>query len=219
VTNVQFYGLYNETESPAAGTLTAFTLTVGDQIALTFIGKSTTNSAQFVTVQGSGFSTNAPASVATVSGNVLVIHGATSQSYTVSGSYGGKSYSATFTSVASSAKVAGQINDTNGNPVYAVPIQFYSGTTLVGAAVTGPGGSFIGEVPATANGFVANFASVGGYYNEYVYSRLNYAPTVNTCRSPLPALTTGSVTSLLTPIVVYVYDTNNPPPAPTGCGS
>jgi hypothetical protein len=224
VTDVALYALYSGTQSPASvaisGAANQLALSVGDLIQFSYIGVSSTNNQDHVTVSGGALSTNAPASAAYLSGSVLHVVGTTgSNTYTVAGSYQGANFSYTFSVGVARAKVSGFVRDTNGLPVSNGLVKFYDGTALVAETTTGFTGTFLGSVPATADGFTLDLrAQQASYYNEYNYNGLNYTSAVTSCFTSLPKLTTNTTTTLPDQVVAYAFKIDSPPPAPTGCG-
>lgn len=126
---------------------------------------------------------------------------------------------ASVTIAANLATLKGRVqqNDTSGG-IAGVVIDFYDiGGTVVGTATTPSSGNFTLAISPTAVTFQVRPASISsGYYKAYKYNTKHYAPLVLSCRGPIPALTAGTTTNLVTPIVLSrTYEA--PPPPPDGC--
>ena len=123
------------------------------------------------------------------------------------------------TSQSGLATVTGRVVRQNTSTGLAnVVIEFRdAGGSTVATATTNAFGQFGGGTPPTAVRFhVRNTTVPAGYYRQYIYNSLRYATTITTCSAPLPALTAGTTTALLTNIGMPL-SSGPPPPPPNGC--
>jgi hypothetical protein len=227
--NIQVIALFQGTQSPASPFVTQnppsldFQLVPGNVVQVELVG---TNSVTTATTQvpAANFQITAPSSTATISNSGLLTAKAATPSvqYTVSATYGGTTYSAGFQVVNPTAQVVGAVQDTSGNQIAGVTIDFYdSSGTLQAQTLSGADGSFIANVPTKAVSFAADSSAltVPSYYTEYAFNNFYYSTTTQACYTPLPTLAVGVKTTLSSPIVVIPNNNSGgPPPPPTGCG-
>jgi len=198
-------------------------LLVGDQGQLEITGRDSNNN--LVVVAASGWATNAPPNVATISsGGAITANGASTSTYTISVKYGGLTYSASLAVAVAQSIVTGVVNNgTNAVQFAAVDIFNASGTS-VGTAYTARDGTFRASVPSTATQFTVDMA-VADPGNTIYFDVFAYGPASNiavylenkACLANLPALTAGGATPLASAVVLYPKSTGLPPPPPTGC--
>ena len=207
--------------SDSSQTIDLDNLQPGDQLQLRLWGRdpSTGNA---VIVPSSGWSTNAPASVLTVSSSgLLSAISADAGSYTVSSD--GGTYRASAKVKGVQARVVGRIVNDSGVGATRAQINFYNNAgTLVSSAFTGSNGSFGAAVPVSAKTFLVDMSErVGAYYNQFGFGAHDYNPSC-TNRAPLPALTAGASTTLVSSgggsIEVMRIVSGSPPPPPPDCG-
>jgi hypothetical protein len=55
------------------------------------------------------------------------------------------------------------------------------------------------------------------YVRQFFYNPKDYSTLISGCTAPLPALTNGVTTNLLSDIVFYQNSGGPPPPPPSGC--
>lgn len=130
-----------------------------------------------------------------------------------------KSDSSTVTVVVGVATVTGRvIRSTTSTGIAGVIVEFRDNTgAAVQTATTNSSGNFSSAVPLTAVRFhIQNSSIPAGFYKQYNYNSLRYATTIATCSAPLPALSEGANTPLLTDLVI-APTTTPPPPPPNGC--
>ncbi len=99
-----------------------------------------------------------------------------------------------------------------------VVVDFFDvAATLVATATTNSLGYFSGAVPANAVRFHLRNSSIPtGFYKQYTYDSMRYATTIAACSAPLPGLSAGVSTGLVTECVVSP-NVGPPPPPPNGC--
>lgn len=194
-------------------------LIVGDTIQLDLTGRDKNNN--LVVIKESGWTTDAPSGVATLtSDGVLTIVGASSSTYTISLVVNGVSFSSTLFASTAQDLVTGVVKN-SVNPIEDVIVDFFDSTgSQVGQAYTARDGSFRASVPATAVTFTIDMsiADPGAvyYYPQYGYGADQYL-SGKSCLAKLPgALSSTKVTTLPSNIVVDVRS-GVPPPPPTGC--
>jgi len=199
-------------------------LAVGDQVQLFITGLDASNN--MFSVPGSNWTTNAPASVATVTSTGLVTAvGASSTTYSLNGrAQDGTAVTGQLMVSAAQALVTGLVRNENSTGVQSVLVQFYNaGGNLLGQAITGPTGQFRANVPSSAKSFTIGIESadpsIGGetiYYRQFAYGGHDYLEGSPSCFTTLPALTSGGTTPLPNDIVLDAR-ISGPPPPPTGC--
>jgi hypothetical protein len=193
----------------------------GDQLQLRLWGRNP-DTGNAVIVGSSGWSTDAPASVLTVSSSgLLSAISANAASYTVS-SNGGK-YSATVRVKSPAARVVGFIRNEAGIGATRAKINFYDNSgAIISSAFTGSNGTFGAAVPAAAKTFLVDMSERAGvYYNQFGFGPHDYNLSC-TNRAPLPTLATGSTFTLVSSgggsIEVNRIIAGSPPPPPPDCG-
>lgn len=172
-------------------------------------------------IPASGWTTNAPSTVATLTSNgVLRAVGASTTQYTVSIAYGGTPYSVPLVVSSPQDVILGTVWD-GSNGIENAAVDFFdAGGSQVGVAYTSRNGSFQGSVPSTATTFTLNMSvpDPGNvyYYPQFAYNTLEYLEQT-TCLAPLPTpLSPTGVNSLPSKILPNLR-TSGPPPPPTGC--
>lgn len=125
------------------------------------------------------------------------------------------------TGTGGNATLVGTVADQNGG-LSGIVVQFYdAGGNQVAQTTTSSGGHFAVIVSVTAKRFNLLPSSINttNDYESFVYSGLRYAPTVQTCTAPLPALAGGQTVMLPSTISVDATNggANPPPPPPDGC--
>lgn len=194
----------------------------GETVQFVIAGYTTTNQRIVQTV--SSWSTDPTGdSEGTLSANGSYASFASGAQFTVTGTVSG----AGRTGIArvrppGQALVTGRVVDGYGNMLYGVEIDFYApGNNLVGTAIAQGNGTFRASVPQTATLFEIKKSSIPvGYYKEYLYHSKWYLPSPSNCMAPLPALTNGQTTALLTDITIQPTSVNGsslPPPPPPLC--
>lgn len=189
----------------------------GQNVQLQLIGIRENNS---VSVLSAGnWTTDAPASVATVSGSGSVSAiSATTGSYFVRTTYRGDNYTAPFGVKNNIGTVTGFVRNSSNEPIGYGVVEFYDASgDRVGQTRVNTDGTFVAQVPATAVSFLHNPTDLTGYYQQFLYNGGEYTMGVNDCRATLPTVTVGGTVSLASDIVVRVNNPNSPPPPPPGC--
>jgi hypothetical protein len=141
---------------------------------------------------------------------------------TVQVTYSGSLFTSPVRVVAKDAVLTGLVRLTSGTPAPRVQIRALSSAlSVVATGFTAPDGTFRMSLPPTATKFTVNFDTADPtrtfYVRQFAYNAKDYSTSISSCVAPLPALTTGSTTALLTAISVYQLLPNNPPPPPNGC--
>lgn len=196
-------------------------LFVGDVLQLEITARNSNEA--LVTVPSSGWTTNAPSGIATVSssGALTVVGPSNGVTYTVQGSANGKKYQTTIASLAVQDVVTGLVRNTSGIGIEYANVLFYnSAGNQVGQTQTTRLGSFRASVPPTAKKFTIDMSvadpGANYYYLSFGYGSSEYLDGT-TCLAPLPSplLTTGT-NQLPNDIVPDLKDLG-PPPPPNGC--
>jgi hypothetical protein len=202
-------------------TIDLVNLRVGDQLQLRLWGRdATTNNP--VLVPSSNWSTTAPSSSLTVtSAGRLTVIGSGATSYLVYAN--NRSYSATALVKATQPRLVGRVLNDGGVGATRAKLLFYNASgTEVASAFTGSNGSFAATMPTTAKTFLVDMSErTGAYYNQFGFGPSDYNLSC-TNRAPLPALSLGTDTTLLSggggSIEVYRVIAGSPPPPPPDCG-
>jgi len=214
VVQIALVGVYQGTRAPAQ----LAPLSTGSKIQFELLGvNNLTGNPQ--TVPASGYSTNAPSSVATLSsGGLLTATGnSNGTEYQVSATYAGTAYSQEFAVGPPEALLQGLIRTGTGSPVPGATINFTDASgAITGTTTSGTDGSFIANVPASSKYFAVVFNT--SFYNVYTYGSSTYTNSISGCAAPLPTLRTGSLTTLPSNVIAYIADSSDPPPPPDGCG-
>lgn len=196
---------------------------VGENLDFNVYGLDSNRNA--VQVTASNWTTNAPASVATVDGNGVVAGiGASDASYTLAASAQSTNVSSLLKVRPAQARVTGTLTTgegTGSDPIIPLPggtIVFYNeaGTTELGRAITAHNGTFRAVVPTTATRYTVQIADSSAYHKTFSVGSSGYVGNENTCYAPVPALTNGSTTALTARIRLY-RKALGPPPPPSGC--
>jgi hypothetical protein len=207
-------------EGSSSGTMIDLrTLVPGDQIQLKITARDANNN--LVVLSASGWTTNAPSSVAVVtSGGLLSAFSPSATSYQVRVSSGGLVYTANLNIIAAKAFVTGRVTD-GSIAIQNAIIDFYDATgKTVGSTYTTRAGTFRASVPTTATKFMLDMSVPDPgfvfYYDEFVYDSDTYIEATN-CLVKLPGTpSTSAPMSLKTAIVPFLRSLG-PPPPPTGC--
>lgn len=120
------------------------------------------------------------------------------------------------------ARVSGSVvNILGGNGIGNVQVILYDTNNVeVGRAITQPNGSFLAQVPTTAQKINLDPATLSGWLNQWQYRNIVYQagnaiPNCNAIMVLSSPLTSNQTSSLVGSI--QLYDTNQPPPFPGGC--
>ena len=222
IVSISLVALYNGTSSPIVVNSTP--LSPGDHVQFELQGQYD-ETGQVATIHPSGFTTNAPASVATLSSSGLLTAIASSggRLYSVSLVYKGTTYGAEFSVGSPAAHVVGNVVTSTGNAVSGAQINFVTKTGAVaGSTVTGTNGSFIAAVPTSATNFTVDFKdstnlNYPSLYDVFSYNSFTYSAAISSCEPALPTLKVGTVVTLPHSLVVFVDANTDPPPPPDGC--
>lgn len=197
------------------------TLIAGDQLQMTITARDSTGS--LVTLTSSGWKTNAPAGVASLTSDGLLIAVGSSNgtTYTVRGVSGGKTYEASIAVVAKQAIVTGLVRNTSNTAIEYATVQFYNASkVLVGETTTTRMGTFRASVPATTTRFTIDMSQADPtsayYYLTFGYGTEEYIDGT-TCLAPLPSPLSLTTANPLPSDIVPDLKTLGPPPPPTGC--
>ena len=209
-------------ESSSSQMLDPSTLFVGDSVQLQITARN--SSGTLVKIPVSGWTTNAPVNIATVtSSGLLTAVGVTgSGSYYVKVNYGGKAYQVPIIITNSQNVITGLVRNVNEAGVESVTVLvFDSKKTLLAQTHTTRLGTFRISVPATAARFTIDMSQADPgnvyYYTQYYYIDNEYLDGV-TCLAPLPSpLSTTTPTALPSDVVPDLRTGGTPPPPPTGC--
>jgi hypothetical protein len=194
---------------------------VGQTVQLKVYGRS--QNGQILEATATNWTTDAPASVATVTANGIVtgVGPSGGNIYTVSASATGSTVSSPLAVKLAQARVTGTVNvgeDAAARPIAGAKLRFFTeGGVEVGSAVTGHNGTFDAAVPTSATRFIIDISSSGAYYSQFKSGAHTYATELDSCRAPLPALTDGQTRTLSTPLTLFLRSAGGPPPPPSGC--
>lgn len=190
---------------------------VADTIALGLWGRDADGQVAYATA--SNFSTNAPSSVATVSGSTLTVIAASATTYRVFAN--GTTYSVNFRPKARAAALTGRVRNTTSQGVPDADVYFFSASGAnVGSAVTGSDGTFRAVLPTTARTFLVDLGDISTrYYNQFGFGPSEYSVICPANKANLPTLVSGSTVALSGNAVVYrKVSGTTPPPPPPDCG-
>jgi hypothetical protein len=195
-------------------------LLVGDVIQLDITAYNQSN--QFVVLPASGWKTNAPSSVATLSSSgQLTAVGASATTYAIEVNFNGTNYTANLIVSAPLDLVTGLVRNSS-NPIRNVIVDFYDKSgNQVGVTYTARDGTFRASVPGTATQYTIDMslADPGNiyYYPQFTYGTNEYLEGTPSCLTALPTpLSSTAVTPLPNPVIPYLRSIG-PPPPPTGC--
>jgi hypothetical protein len=147
----------------------------------------------------------------------------TGLSGTVSVTFDTLQYTSAVKVVTPAAILVGLGRTTSGAPAKGVQIRaLNSGGSVVATGTIATTGAIRMSVPTSAVRFTANFAAVDSvpplyYARQFAYGGKDYSTTIASCTAPLPALTNGVASNLLTDVVFYANSSGFPPPPPDGC--
>lgn len=178
-------------------------------------------SGNVVTVAATDWSTNAPASIATITPTgELTVTGVTSTVYNITARGEGQVRTFSFRTRAAGFGLGGRVRNTESQGVPGVIVRTYTNSgTVLGTAVTGSDGTFTVVSTANAARFFVDASPVSNrYYNQFGYQSGEYGPACPQYRPVAPAQSSGSVTNLPTNPVLYRNSAGNPPPPPPDCG-
>lgn len=199
------------------------TLIAGDVVTLQVVGTNSTGGTETI---AANFTTNAPGSIAVVSGTTLsAIASSGGITYLVTASGGGTTLSANLSvAPATSAIVNGRVRASTGTGIANVRVSFYTSTgTLLGTYNTGATGTFRAPVPLSAAKFTIDLsvadpgtgASGTIWYRQFAYGPKTFLTGASNCLAPLPALVLGN--NNLPNDIVPPARADGPAPPPNGC--
>lgn len=90
-----------------------------------------------------------------------------------------------------------------------------SSGTVLASGRPAPDGTIRIGLPTTSVKFT--FALSSNYAKQFAYNGLDYSTLIAGCTAPLPTLTAGNTSNLLTDAVLYANNEGTPPPPPDGC--
>ncbi|CAN5507406.1 hypothetical protein BH11ARM2_BH11ARM2_12430 [soil metagenome] len=181
----------------------------GDSLQLRLFGRDDNNN--IVYPSGTTWTTNAAASVATVTSSGLLTIKGDSGSFTVTAN--GRYNLGLTIQAAAEAAVSGKVKNQENQGVPGAIIEIFANNgNKLRSGVTGSDGTFQIAVPSNASKFDVNFANIDTrYVNVWGYGSGTFSPAVCPAIVPLPALTAGHVTSLTRNIVLFRKDDTVPP--------
>lgn len=118
----------------------------------------------------------------------------------------------------STAGLAGRVVDQSSTAgLGGVVLRFYTASgAKIGEITTKTSGEYAVKIDPSATLLQVVPESIPlGFHRAYWYSTRLYAPTLDNCKAPLPALDTTRTTTLPTISLLPTYDP--PPPPPSGC--
>ena len=187
------------------------------QLRLTGVDTGTVGQPRVVLPTNNWSMTGFPGGSLTVAGLFTADASPTGNFGSVNVTYDGNSYTSPIRVVAPAAVIAGRGRFTNGAPAIGVEIDaLNSSGTKVATGLVGGDGTIRMSVPTTAVKFSATFPN-SSYVRQFAYNGLNYSTLVAGCTAPLPSLTNGVTSNLLTNVVFYSTFDASPPPPPDGC--
>lgn len=194
------------------------TVQVGDTLNLRLWGRDSSNQIGFEFP--TDWSTNAPASVATLTPDgILQAVGASSTVYTVSAR--GGAYTASLRVRPTGAILRGSLRNTESVGVPGAISRIYNaGGDQLASTVTGSNGSFRLQVPLNSREFLIDTTPIKDrYYNQFGFGDKEYSIIcpANKPSTPTP-VSGGTVTLSGTPVVYRKVSGSTPPPPPPGCG-
>ena len=188
------------------------TLFIGDTLQLEITARD--KSGALVIVPASGWLTNAPANVATVtsSGLLTAVGSSSGSSYTVFVRLGGTTHQATIQVAASQNVVTGLVRNVNSVGIQSVKVLAYDASkTLVAKTTT---------VPSTAKKFTVDLSVADPtgafYYSQYWYNTGEFI-TGTSCLAPLPSSLSATAVTALPSDIIPDLKSLGPPPPPTQC--
>lgn len=192
-------------------------LQVGD-IAQIVVATYDSNNVRSTTTP-TGMSATDHGAVATLGTSTLTANVSDGNTYTLTAVGGSQSASAPFKIKPVQARVTGGVVVAGtSTPVQGVTVLFYNTAgTLVGSAVSQFDGTFNASVPTSATLFTLDATTISSAFAKQFGFATKSFVTGFSCAATLPALTSGAITSLSTPIALY-QGSSGPPPPPTGCG-
>jgi hypothetical protein len=136
--------------------------------------------------------------------------------------YAGTTYTLSVRVVAPEAVIAGRIRLSTGSDAPRIGVKaLNSSGSVVASGFSGADGSIRMSTPTTAVKFTLDFNDVDPaatyYVRQFTYNNKSYSTVISGCVAPLPTLTAGSTTSLLSNVLVFQASGSNPPPPPDGC--
>lgn len=197
------------------------TLFIGDSLQLQITSRDTNG--KLITIPASGWTTNAPSNVATVSSSGVLVALASSgtNQYVVQVNVGGATYSATISVSPSQYIVTGLVRNTSNVGIESVAVLAYNGTTtLVGQTHTSRAGTFRMSVPSSAVRFTVDMSKADPghvyYFTQFGYGSKEYLDGIS-CLTPLPTPLSSLAPTPLPNDIVPDLISLGPPPPPTGC--
>ncbi len=198
-------------------------LIAGDVVALSLVG---TDANGLTVPVGGNFATNAPASVATVTGGTLNATGdSLGTVYTLTGRGGGSVLNADVRVFgANQAILTGKVRATTGTGLSGVRVLFFNAAgTQVATGTTGSTGIFRAGIPLTATRFSIDLSTAdpgtggGGtiFYRQFAFGTRMYLANDSGCRAALQTLTAGN--NVLVNDIVPPARADGPAPPPSGC--
>jgi hypothetical protein len=189
---------------------------------LTGIGQNDTTQTR-VTIPTTGWtSTGTIGGTLSTNGSFVANDTPPGSSGTVKITYDGSNYSLLTRVVQPEAILKGKGRLTDGRPTAKITIQaLNSSGNVVAFGNVAADGTIRMSVPTNATRITADFSGVDPgatfYVRQFFYNTKDYSTLISGCTAPLPALTNGVTTNLLSDIVFYQNSGGPPPPPPSGC--
>jgi hypothetical protein len=141
---------------------------------------------------------------------------------TVRVTYSGTTYTSAIRTVVPQAILAGRVILSTGAGAPRIGVQGVNAAgTVIATGITGADGTIRMSIPTAAVKFSLDFSGVDPnatfYVRQFTYNNRSYSTVVIGCVAPLPTLTTGVTTNLLSNVLVFPAAGSNPPPPPDGC--
>lgn len=195
---------------------------VNEQIRFRLTGVNTSNIR--VVIPTSNYSmTGTPGGTIDSTGLFTAAAAPTGNSGTVRVNFDATVYSLPVQVVAPQAILVGTGRTTENFPGAGIQVNaLNSSGAIVASGFISTSGTIRMSVPTTAVRFTTNFSIVDVgpnfyYVRQFAYNGFDYSTTIASCTAPLPPLTNGVTTSLLSSVVFYRASNGFPPPPPNGC--
>ena len=209
-------------QSIAGTTVDPSNIFVNEQIQFRLTGLDSTLNR--VVIPTSGYSlTGTPGGALDSTGLFVANSSPSGSTGTVRVTFDGIQYSTIARVVTPAAILTGTGRTTDNFPARGVQIQALdSGGAIVATGLVASDGTIRMSVPTTAVKFTTNFQLVDPsspfyYVRQFAYAGKDYSTIITNCTAPLPALTNGAASNLLTALVFYRNASSFPPPPPDGC--
>ncbi len=209
------------TPSDASQMVDPGSILVGDTLQLEVTSRDTNGN--LTVVAASGWVTDAPATVATVSSSGVLkgVGSSGGVKYHVQVIIANVTYSTTIEVLARQNVITGKVRNLSGVGIANVGVSFYDSTAhLLTQTKTARNGTFRGSAPATATRFTIDMSTADPgsnfYYTQFGFGAKEYIESAN-CLAPLPTPLSASANNPLPDDLIPDLRSLGPPPPPTGC--